>query len=715
MAIIYSYPINTNILATDIIVGSSTAIVNGRRKNQTKSFEIADLTNYIASVLVPPGSYVPYIGAIQEVNLGAFNLTVNNISVGKGAGTGTNNTALGEQALSLNTVGTRNTAIGRSALKNNTTGGWNTAIGSQTQEFGQTALGNVSLGYAALQTNVIGNFNTVVGYKTLFNSKSDKNTAIGAETMFVNQTGTFNTVVGQEALRASVAGSFNSIVGCFAILNAEASYVAALGRDAGRFSSAGNLLTASESIFIGYNSKSLNTSSTNEIVIGANAVGEGNNTVTIGHTTITSTRLRGAVKGGSFVKDGGTNVQYLMADGSVTTSAGGSQNLQDVTAQGADTTIPIRILASTNGNSLEVYNFDDTPSPTSSAIFGIGHLVGVYGYSYADKGVFGFAESPTGIGISGYAEDGVAAEFETDSTSGANIVNFKKSGVLKAFINNAGELTAQKLIKEGGTSSEYLMADGSVTTGGGGSQNLQQVTDIGASTTNTITITPPVGEYGIFVTTGADTGIYSLTTDGTSVYGSDLGTGVGLHGASVDGIGVLGYTMDGFAISATCDNAGGGGALSIDGGTGVGVGAVIQNGGVNIQGLVNSLTGYQLKLSQDSAAKPTTSAWTITSDARVKTNVNPYTKGLEAILSINPITYDYNGKAGFEKLTGNIGIIAQDILNIMPECINTYKAKLNEDDEESTELYNFNSHALTFALINAIKELKAEIEILKTK
>jgi hypothetical protein len=47
MAIIYSYPINTNILATDIIVGSSTVLVGGRPKNQTKSFEIGDLANFI--------------------------------------------------------------------------------------------------------------------------------------------------------------------------------------------------------------------------------------------------------------------------------------------------------------------------------------------------------------------------------------------------------------------------------------------------------------------------------------------------------------------------------------------------------------------------------------------------------------------------------------------------------------------------------------------
>jgi hypothetical protein len=79
MAIIYSYPINTNILATDIIVGSSTVIVNGRPKNQTKSFEIQDLAAYFASVILPPGGFVPYTGAVGSVNLGAYNLTAASI------------------------------------------------------------------------------------------------------------------------------------------------------------------------------------------------------------------------------------------------------------------------------------------------------------------------------------------------------------------------------------------------------------------------------------------------------------------------------------------------------------------------------------------------------------------------------------------------------------------------------------------------------------
>lgn len=132
-------------------------------------------------------------------------------------------------------------------------------------------------------------------------------------------------------------------------------------------------------------------------------------------------------------------------------------------------------------------------------------------------------------------------------------------------------------------------------------------------------------------------------------------------------------------------------------------------------GLGVTAPSYQLQLSSNSAAKPTSSSWTVVSDERVKTNIQDYTTGLTEILQINPKTFDYNGKAGFEETTGNIGIIAQDVQGIMPETINTYEAKLNEDDTEETELFNFDSHPIQFALINAVKELNAKIEALEAK
>jgi hypothetical protein len=46
MAIIYSYPTNTDILATDLIIGSSTKVINGKKRNVTKNFEIGSIAEF---------------------------------------------------------------------------------------------------------------------------------------------------------------------------------------------------------------------------------------------------------------------------------------------------------------------------------------------------------------------------------------------------------------------------------------------------------------------------------------------------------------------------------------------------------------------------------------------------------------------------------------------------------------------------------------------
>jgi len=123
---------------------------------------------------------------------------------------------------------------------------------------------------------------------------------------------------------------------------------------------------------------------------------------------------------------------------------------------------------------------------------------------------------------------------------------------------------------------------------------------------------------------------------------------------------------------------------------------------------------YQLQLSTDSAAKPSTNTWTIASDARIKTETGEYTKGLDAVLSLRPVTYRYNGKAGMvDDGEDKISIIAQEAINAFPECVGSYMTKLDEDDEEETEVLNWNGHALTFALVNSIKELTARLEALE--
>jgi hypothetical protein len=130
-------------------------------------------------------------------------------------------------------------------------------------------------------------------------------------------------------------------------------------------------------------------------------------------------------------------------------------------------------------------------------------------------------------------------------------------------------------------------------------------------------------------------------------------------------------------------------------------------------GIGTTSPSYQLQLSTDSAAKPTSALWTIASDSRIKENITPYVKGLKELMLINPINYDYNGLGGFKKGKGGVGIIAQEILNILPDSVSSVKGKLNESDKEETDILNFNGHELTYVLINAIKEQQAQIEELK--
>lgn len=90
-----------------------------------------------------------------------------------------------------------------------------------------------------------------------------------------------------------------------------------------------------------------------------------------------------------------------------------------------------------------------------------------------------------------------------------------------------------------------------------------------------------------------------------------------------------------------------------------------------------------------------------------------YQKGLTEICQIRPVRYQYNGKAGFvADGKEQVSVLAQELMQIFPECVGTFRAKLDPQDDE-VDLYNYNGHAITFALINAVKELKQEIDQLK--
>jgi hypothetical protein len=133
---------------------------------------------------------------------------------------GANNTAVGFNALFKNMGGccqgggSDNTAIGAEALDSNTTGSNSTATGFQALAANTTSGANTANGAFALRQNTLGHDNTASGFEALFsNTTGNANTANGSGALIVNTTGGANTANGSGALELNSTGSNNTATG----------------------------------------------------------------------------------------------------------------------------------------------------------------------------------------------------------------------------------------------------------------------------------------------------------------------------------------------------------------------------------------------------------------------------------------------------------------------------------------------------------------------
>jgi len=222
------------------------------------------------------------INASSTLSNFANDIIVNSITVGTGAGDDSTNTTLGFEALNTNTQPNSgfNVAIGRRALYTKSSGGFNTAVGAG------------SMG----SDTVSGSFNTGLGYNSLYNITSgDDNIAIGRSAQLNNTTGLKNVAIGTSSLTRIVDGDEGNVA-----IGHQSGYEltggngnVALGQWAGGTGT--GTYIANDCVFIGKNAKPGGLNYTNQIVIGALAIGNGGNTVTLGNNDITDTYLKGNV------------------------------------------------------------------------------------------------------------------------------------------------------------------------------------------------------------------------------------------------------------------------------------------------------------------------------------------------------------------------------------------------------------------------------------
>ena len=199
---------------------------------------------------------------------------------------GTENTALGYQALKENTTGSANTAAGFQALSTNTSYGNNSAFGykalngnsgSNNNAFGSEALdntsgsGNNAFGVRALYNNTIGSENSAFGkYALRKNEGGSYNSSFGNWSMYSNTSGDENVAVGYEALRSNTKGYYNVAVGYEALRNnTNGYYNVAVGYEALESNTSGDRNSA-----IGYAALNSNTSGDYNVALGSTALSE---------------------------------------------------------------------------------------------------------------------------------------------------------------------------------------------------------------------------------------------------------------------------------------------------------------------------------------------------------------------------------------------------------------------------------------------------------
>lgn len=96
------------------------------------------------------------------------------------------------------------------------------------------------------------------------------------------------------------------------------------------------------------------------------------------------------------------------------------------------------------------------------------------------------------------------------------------------------------------------------------------------------------------------------------------------------------------------------------------------------------------------------------SDVRLKTNIKPLPDVLDKLEKIQCVSFEWNERYPFSRQSGQrqVGLIAQEVESVFPEIVTTWGNK---------GYLGINYGGLTGVLVEAVKELKAEIEVLKER
>jgi hypothetical protein len=122
-----------------------------------------------------------------------------------------------------------------------------------------------------------------------------------------------------------------------------------------------------------------------------------------------------------------------------------------------------------------------------------------------------------------------------------------------------------------------------------------------------------------------------------------------------------------------------------------------------------------LILAGSTAQKATGTTWSNPSDQRLKTDIRDYTKGSAELMQVRVREWLYNGKGGTVDGMAGLGVIADEVMTVLPDTVETYEAFLEKTDELPTAIKKFDATEITWLLVTSLQEALTEISALKAR
>jgi hypothetical protein len=129
--------------------------------------------------------------------------------------------------------------------------------------------------------------------------------------------------------------------------------------------------------------------------------------------------------------------------------------------------------------------------------------------------------------------------------------------------------------------------------------------------------------------------------------------------------------------------------------------------------LLSATANHMLQVNGEGVKNTGLGNWTIVSDQRFKKDIHDFDDGLEKLLKVRPVRFRYNGRMHTDSDKEVVGIIGQEIQEVFPYM--TTQNSIAENGENLDDVLMFNGSALTYVMVNAIKELTNRVKELEAQ